>query len=252
MPVELGAPRTKADDALPSGTTPKKLKIPIVTLILLAVLIAVYIAETLSAVAPTLDGLKTNGSILILLGGVNRTVVIDDGQWFRLVTAIFLHGNILHLLMNGIVLLFCGTALEIKIGRAWYLALFTVSGLAGSGMSLALNDPNNVSVGASGAIMGVLAGTFVVTFRDPDEYQRSRERFAVLRLLIPALVPRAAGQHIDVAAHMGGAIAGAMLATVIIFIWKKEASRPKFGRVAMAIPLLALLVLLIGLISSIA
>jgi hypothetical protein len=119
-------------------------------------------------------------------------------------------------------------------------------------MSLALNDPNSVSVGASGAIMGVLAGTFVVTFRDPEGYERLRARSALLRLLIPALVPRAAGQHIDVAGHMGGAIGGAVLATLIMFIWEKEASRPKFGRVAMAIPLLALLVLLVGLITGIA
>jgi rhomboid protease GluP len=229
MSVELGAPRRKASDAVPSGTIPKKFKVPTVTLILLAVLIAVYIAETLSAREPALGGFKTNGSILILLGGVNRTFVIDNGQWFRLVTAIFLHGNLLHLLMNGIVLLFCGTVLESKIGKAWHLALYTVSGLVGSGMSLALNDPNIVSVGASGAIMGVLAGAFVVTFRDPEGYQRLRERSALLRLLIPALVPRAMGQHIDVAAHMGGAIARRRGRSSGESLWRYPSSRyPSF------------------------
>jgi membrane associated rhomboid family serine protease len=252
MPDELGTPRTKADDTVQSGAPQKKFKAPIVTLILLAILIAVYVAETLPAREPTLAGSNTNGSILILLGGVNRTDVIDNGQWFRLVTATFLHANLLHLLMNGIVLLFCGALLETQIGRAWYLALYTASGLAGSGMSLTLNDPNINSVGASGAIMGVLAGAFVGTFRYPERTQRLRVQANLLRLLIPALVPRAAGLHIDVSAHMGGAIAGAVLVIVIMFIWEEGAPQPKFQRAAMAIPLLALPVFLIGLRSGIA
>ena len=106
--------------------------------------------------------------------------------------------------MNGIVLLFCGAWLEFRIGRAWFLALYTVSGLAGSCMSLALNGPNINSVGASGAIMGVLAGAVVVTFREPKGSLRTQAQLGFLRLLIPALIPRAIDQHIDVSGHLGG------------------------------------------------
>lgn len=220
---------------------------PLVTLALLGALGVVYVAELI--VPGALPG---QPSALILLGDLDRTLVVGDGQWYRLVTATFLHQNMFHLLMNGFVLFFCGKLLEGRIGPAWFLALYAAGGLAGSCLSLALAAPHTASIGASGAIMGVLAGVFVMTFRDPAGPQRRRVRLSLARLLIPALLPQAIARHIDVHAHLGGAIAGALLALVILQLCKKGDARPRCGRLALVVPCLALPLLLIGLPSGIA
>jgi rhomboid protease GluP len=240
-------------DTLP-GASVARFRIPVVTLALLAVLIGVYILELLTIDPAAPGGGGMNGSLLIAAGGVNSPIILGHGQWYRLVTATLLHGNFFHILMNGIVLLFGGALLESRIGPAWFLALYVLSGLGGSCASLALDGPNINSVGASGAIMGVLAGAFVLTFHATAGTGRGKARIALLRLLVPALIPHTArgGLQIDVAAHLGGAIAGALVALGIMAIWDEGASRPRFVRFANAVPLAALLLMPIGLRSGMA
>jgi len=224
---------------------PRKFRPPVATLILLAVLIAIFCLEMMPAEQ------RDGKNLLVILGGVNRQFVIQNGQWYRMVTATFLHGNFFHILMNGIVLFFAGMLVENRLGKAWFLAVYTVSGLAGSCFSLALNAPNTNSVGASGAIMGLLAAAFVLTFHDPKGDERLKARIALLRLLIPAFFPRSA-QHIDIAAHLGGAIGGAAMAAIVLLVWKRESGAPPNPGMVRAIPLLALLFLPIGLKSGFA
>ena len=91
-------------------------------------------------------------------------MVFQHGQWFRIVTAIFLHQDIVHLTLNGVVMFFAGLYLEKRIGHLWLLALFLAGGIAGAFMSLVLNPSNTSSVGASGAIMGMLAAILFASF----------------------------------------------------------------------------------------
>lgn len=244
MSVQVDPLPAEAADGKVLGAESRKFRVPLVTLALLAVLTVVYIAELRSVGAVKQGGMPMNGSLLIVAGGVNRPMVLDHGQWFRLVTATVLHGNFLHIFVNGIVLLFGGALLENKIGGAWFLALYVLSGLGGSCLSLASHGPDINSVGASGAIMGVLAGAFVVTFRKSDQNGGWRARLGLLRLLIPAFFPR--GPYVDVAAHFGGALAGGILASVLLIIWDAGAPTPKFQRLAWAVPIAALLILPIG------
>ncbi len=245
MSVQVEAQTDAAGGDL-AAAPPKKFRAPVATMILLAILIAIFCIETLPA-----ERVNENQNLLTILGGLNRRFVLENGQWYRMVTATFLHGNFFHILMNGIVLFFAGMLVENRLGKAWFLAVYTVSGLTGSCFSLALNAPNTNSVGASGAIMGLLAGAFVLTFRDPKGDARLKARIALLRLLIPAFFPRSA-QHIDIAAHLGGAIGGGATAAIILWVWERGTIAPPYPRLAKAIPLLALPFLPIGLRSGFA
>ena len=91
------------------------------------------------------------------------------------------------------------------------MTIFGLSIFGGGVASLLINAPNTVSVGASGAIMGMLAAAFLVTLRLPYGRERSSAQMPVIYWLIPALIPLGTRRHegnVDFAAHFGGAIVG--------------------------------------------
>lgn len=179
---------------------------------LLTLLVAVFVGEL--AFAPRLDA-----SALVALGGLNRDLILQKGQWYRLISAVFLHGSVIHLLCNAAVLGFAGWNLERIVGSRWLAAVYTTGALVGALVSMAYNLPNVVSVGASGAIMGLLAALFVLTFRERWGAARFERQVYLLRLLVPALIPAAAGAHVDVGAHLGGAIGGAVIGLMVTRAW---------------------------------
>ena len=102
-----------------------------------------------------------------------------------------------------------GAVLENVIGRAWFAAVFAVSGVGGALMSLLINPQSLISVGASGAIMGLFAAAFSVSYRyAPGSPMRGFLQSGSLRILIPSLIlplfDGLFGQRIDFAAHIGG------------------------------------------------
>ena len=136
---------------------------PVLIWALLGVLAAVFTVELLFGVDHGGSAFEPSVGTLIALGGLNGTLVLHDGEWYRLFSAPLLHGGMVHLGMNGLALLISGGLLERLVGRAWLLALFAIGALGGSLMSLAINPPTLVSVGASGAIMGLLAAGLVLS-----------------------------------------------------------------------------------------
>jgi membrane associated rhomboid family serine protease len=127
-------------------------KVPWLTLVLLGVLVAVFMLEGAFAVAPG-SGLNPGIGTLTAMGALNRTAVLSNGEWYRLFTAPLLHANLVHVVCNGLALLLGGTLLERLVGRLWFFAYFAVGALGGSLMSFAIAPANQVSVGASGALM---------------------------------------------------------------------------------------------------
>jgi rhomboid protease GluP len=161
------------------------------------------------------------------------------GEWWRVVAAPMLHANFGHLLANAVALLIAGSVLEVMVGRIWFGATYVVSALAGALLSVLLGANFTVSVGASGAIMGVVAAATVVGL------VRRRREFGIeaFRLLISVLIPilgtsvwgGAAAAHIDHFAHFGGAIGGALMALVLLGIWKADDAVPGRRLIAQAI-----------------
>jgi rhomboid protease GluP len=140
---------------------------------------------------------------LVRLGALNRDLTTGGGQWWRLFSAPFLHANATHIILNGIALFFGGLVLERVTGPAWFAAIYAASGLSGALFSIMINDSKATSVGASGAIMGVLAAALILSFRYADgSAQRRSLRDYPARVLISSLIPLAAGgNRVDFAAH---------------------------------------------------
>lgn len=217
--------------------------IPIVALTFLAILVGVFAVEQTFGIGPSTGALKPTITTLLAMGGLSGKLVLGAGEWHRLLTAAFLHGDTIHLLMNGIALYFSGTILERLVGRAWFAALFFMGALTGSAASLAINGPNVVSVGASGAIMALMAAAYVTTYRLPHGGERTGAQIGLMRVLIPALMPLASS-HIDVAAHAGGAAGGALAGFVLLKTWGRYEPLPRFRTLAAAIVLTGVLAIL--------
>ena len=93
-----------------------------------------------------------------------QVVGVAEGEWWRLITAAFLHYGLIHLGMNMLVLWFIGPPLEEYFGHWRYLLVYLVSGLAGSAGAL-VASPNALTVGASGAIWGIMGAALVLEAR---------------------------------------------------------------------------------------
>ena len=129
---------------------------------------------------------------------------VADGEWYRMLTAAFLHQQIWHLALNMFALWILGNALEPVLGRWRFTALYLLSALGGSAASLATSDV--ISFGASGAVFGLMGALFVVLRRF------GRDVSAVLVILALNVVLGFVVPGIDWRAHLGGLVTGAVLA----------------------------------------
>jgi rhomboid protease GluP len=237
-------PAVPVRPALVIPTTQMTTGIPIVTTIILIAMGLIFSAELAFGVDPWSGMFQSTVTTLMAFGGLQYWLVVEQGQWYRLLSAPLLHLDITHILLNGIVFWYAGRVLENMIGRLWFAAVFIVGGIGGGLMSLLINSHNLVSVGASGAIMAVLAANIVLAFHYDSGSQRSTMQQNALRLLIPSLIPLGVSHGastIDYGAHFGGAIAGAIVAAVLLSIWRNCDSKPSLPRVAFAIVVMGLL-----------
>jgi membrane associated rhomboid family serine protease len=139
------------------------------------------------------------------------TVGIADGEVYRLLTSAFLHGGVLHLLLNMYALWLFGPQVEAALGRMRFLALYVLSALGGSALSYAFSAPNQPSLGASGAVFGLLGAYLVIGRRLGRDVTPVMVLLAI-NLGYGFLVPR-----IDWRAHVGGLIVGALVAAAMVY-----------------------------------
>lgn len=179
-------------------------RFPPLTVAILAVLLLILIFEI------RVGALESREAI-VAMGALARERVVAGDYW-RLLTAPWLHGSVDHLLGNGIALYILGMVCESAFGRAQLLVLYVLSGLAGSLLSVVMSP--GPSVGASGAIFG-LQGAAIVLFRMHRDRLLVRDRRVGLVLIIWALYTIVGGfmePLIDNGAHIGGALGGALIA----------------------------------------
>jgi len=146
---------------------------------------------------------------LVDMGALYGPLTVLKGEWWRLFTAMFLHGGMTHILMNMFSLYLIGRGMEMYFDTRSYLTIYIFSGLLGGLVSLYMHS-NSVGVGASGAIFGVfgaLAG-FFLAHRDKIEAHSKAfmKDFAIvlgINLVLGLSIP-----SIDVSAHIGGLIIG--------------------------------------------
>jgi len=173
-----------------------------VTLTLIAVNVAVF---AVTAVSAGIIGVNpfTNQLSPVFLDLVQYPPLVDAGQWWRLVTAAFLHIGPLHLVLNMLALLVFGSEVERQLGRARYLALYFVSILGGAA-AVQLFSASPVA-GASTAIWGLMGALGVLMLASRQDL-RGIVTLVALNLVISVLVP-----GISLIGHLGGLVAGALV-----------------------------------------
>jgi rhomboid protease GluP len=151
----------------------------------------------------------------IVEAGANYGPAVLHGEWWRLVTSMFLHGNLIHLLVNGWALYQLAGLFEIWLGSARLLGVYFVSGIAGSLASALISGVP--SVGASGAIFGLL-GALISFLLRRHENLTPQAKSLLMQLVGWAVINVVFGfsvKGIDNAAHLGGAAAGLLLGFVL-------------------------------------
>jgi rhomboid protease GluP len=171
------------------------------TVVLMLINTGLYIATMLRGGG----GLEPDGQALIDLGAKVTPLILQQGQWWRLVTAGFLHGGILHILMNMWVLFDLGAQVEEMYGTSRFLVVYLISNVTGFIASMYLL-PRNLSIGASAAIFGLIGAMIAVGVRDRTSYGSAIRSFYVrwaIYGLVLSLIPGT-----DWAAHIGGLAGG--------------------------------------------
>jgi len=175
---------------------------------------------------------------LVDLGALYGPMTVLQGEWWRLFTAMFLHGGMTHLLMNMFSLYLIGRGAEMYFDTKSYLSIYFFSGLVGGLVSLYMH-PVSVGVGASGAIFGVfgaLAGFFLAHREKIASYTKAFMKdftiIIVINLVIGLSIP-----SIDVSAHIGGLIVGLIGGFVL-------SKNPKWILVYSAVMLLVILAII--------
>jgi len=174
------------------------------------VLIAINVAVFLVQVGTGHGGIENNASSLIPEFGLFGPSVAA-GEWYRLFTSAFIHGGLIHIGGNMLVLYFLGRLLEPAIGTPRFVVVYLVSLFAGS-LGALLLSPNALTYGASGAVFGVLGAAFVIARgRRVHALASTIGVLILLNLAISFGVP-----GISIGAHLGGLAAGVICAFTIL------------------------------------
>ncbi len=194
----------------------------IVTTTLIAVNVGVYLLQLAGGAS-----INANSGWIFEHGALYGPLVAV-GDWYRLITAAFLHYGPIHLAMNMLALWWIGRPLEAYLGPVRYLLLYVVSGLAGSAGALIAN-PEAVTVGASGAIFGILGAAIVL-----ERQQTYVLGGSALTLLIVNIAFTFAVPGISIGGHLGGLAGGALCILALSRFGKGNAAYSRIDIVSIA------------------
>jgi len=175
---------------------------PLVTYVLIAINVLMFILQ-------------------MAIGNLERLLAlwppaVADGQFYRLVTAAFLHYGATHLLLNMWALYIVGPPLEMWLGRLRFGALYALSGLGGSVLVYLLAPLNTATAGASGAVFGLFGGAFVVARRLNLDF-RWAVAVIVINLVFTFAAPLFSKQLISWQGHVGGLVTGGLIAATYVY-----------------------------------
>ena len=184
------------------------------TVALVAVNVLVYLVTVYQG-----GGVARPGGSVFLDGALIGAAISVDGDWYRLVTAMFLHASLLHLAFNMLALYWLGTVVEQAVGSLRFVLVYFASGLAGSAGALLLTDPFTPTVGASGAIYGIMGALLVLEYRATGSFAGQAMGLIVLNLALTFAIP-----NISIGGHLGG-LAGGILATFALSHFRDARAR---------------------------
>jgi membrane associated rhomboid family serine protease len=202
-----------------------------VTLTLIAANVAMFLVTAVSAgflgVSPLDNYLSP-----VFADLAQRPFLVDMGEWWRLVTAAFLHIGPIHLVMNMLALLLFGSELERQLGRWRFLALYLLSALGGATAIQLFGEPGGYVAGASTAIYGLLGGLGVLML-----VRRQDMRGLITLLAINVFISFLPG--VSLLGHLGGLVVGALAAGILV-LTRRRPGLQVTGLVLVAVVLLTL------------
>jgi membrane associated rhomboid family serine protease len=164
--------------------------------------------------------------------------VAFDDQYYRLLSSAFVHVQILHIAFNLWALYVIGPYLERALGHMRYLALYLLSALGGSVLGYLVDQPFQPSIGASGAIFGLFAATFVIGRRLGVDV-----RGVVMLIVLNLVITFLPGLGISWTAHVGGLVTGAVVSAALAYAPKKSRTLVQAGAVVATLAVLVALVI---------
>jgi membrane associated rhomboid family serine protease len=194
----------------------------IVTKALIAVNVFVFLAQVVQS------GSLTDPFGELFVRGALYGPAVANGDWYRLVSCAFLHGSILHIFFNMLMLWWFGRPLEHLLGRARFVAIYFVSILAGSAGSLVLT-PDKPTIGASGAVFGILGAGLVLERSNINVFGGSALIVVILNLALSFTL-----SSVSIGGHVGGLIGGALCIFVLSSFGRGHAVYGRFNVVAAA------------------
>lgn len=174
---------------------------PIITYLFLGLSIGVYLLMLL------FFGSSMDTTALLTFGAKFNYLIIFDNQWWRLITAAFVHIGFTHLLLNGISIYFMGSELELLLGKVKFAAIYLLAALGGNLFSYAFN-PLSLSAGASTAIFGLFASFIALSYIFPQSQALKARATNFLVLILINFVNGIMSSGTDNWGHLGGAIFG--------------------------------------------
>ena len=195
----------------------------LVTKILIALNIGVYLITAVQGA-----GLNNPVGGSLYLKWVLFGPFVAQGDWWRLITAMFLHGFLLHLAFNMFALYVIGGPVEEYLGRVRFLLLYLVSGLAGSAGAL-IQSPTTPVVGASGAIFGILGAMLILEWQATGRLGGTAATLILVNLALNFGL-NSTGGSISIGGHLGGLVGG-ILVTLAFARWGR--GHAAYGRVGL-------------------
>ena len=172
-----------------------------------------------------------SGFELQYLGGMQKTAVLQYGEYGRLLWAMFLHADAAHLFNNMIILFFLGAMLEKEVGHIWLPAVYFLSGIGGNILSLAVKVAEKseaITIGASGAVFG-LDGLLLMLVLLSPKFRDTATPARVILMILLSIYDGFYGQNVDNAAHIGGLLVGILMGLMYMFI--QRIKNRKYGEV---------------------
>lgn len=145
----------------------------------------------------------------ILFAGASVNGLIANGEWWRVITSMFLHGGFMHVLFNMFSLFLFGPELEKIAGKIRFLTIYFLSGIFGGAATFATQDAFYASVGASGAIFGIIGAFGALVYYTRKSFPQLRQ--IMLPIIVVSIIMTFLQPNINVAAHLGGMAAGLIL-----------------------------------------
>lgn len=183
-------------------------------------LIGINVAVFLISIAQGSGGVQPAQSF------INRWALngfaVSEGEWYRLITSAFLHASVIHIAFNMLMLWWFGQALESALGRARFLGIYFVSALAGSAGALLLSGEFVNTVGASGAVFGILGAGLVLERKQVYVFGGGALFIVILNIAFTFAI-----SNISIGGHLGG-LAGGVLAMLALSVAGRH---PVYGRI---------------------